>query len=317
MPFIIVRNDILNMEVDAIVNSTSSTGIIAGGTERKLIDKAGDILYKSRIDLGDIGVAENKISPAYGLLSKFVIHTVCPFYDEAPEDEGLLKLTFINILETAKASKCSSLALPLIGTGFYSYPKRLALQIAEDAIKEFLEENEMYVYLVVYDDESYLSSKELFNNVTDYLDRNLLLDAEMFVRSKIMKASSDMEHLDNRLDEIDEGFSKTLLRLIEESGEKNSTIYHRANVDKRLFSKIKNNVHYHPSKNIAIAFAIALKLNLDETEDLISRAGYALSRSIVFDLIIEYCISKKIYNIFTINEILYDKDQDLLGSSIE
>jgi hypothetical protein len=124
------------------------------------------------------------------------------------------------------------------------------------------------------------------------------------------------EGLENRLSNIDEGFSKTLLQLIRASGEKNSIVYNRANVDKRLFSKIKNNENYQPSKNSAIAFAIALKLNLDETKDFLARAGYALSSSIVFDVIIEYCIKNGIYDIFTINELLYDKDQNLLGSTM-
>ena len=124
-------------------------------------------------------------------------------------------------------------------------------------------------------------------------------------------ASGSLEDL---ILELDTGFSETLLKLIDRTGKKDSEIYKKANVDRKLFSKIRNNPDYKPSKATALAFAIALELDLEETKDFISRAGFALSHSSKFDVIIEYFIKQKNYDVFAINEALFAFDQSLLGA---
>ena len=105
-----------------------------------------------------------------------------------------------------------------------------------------------------------------------------------------------------------------VLRKIDEKGfKKDSDCYNRANIDRRLFSRIRSDQNYHPKKTTALALAIALELSLDETKELLMKAGYSLSHSILFDVVIEGCILERRYNIFEVNEILFYYDQPLLG----
>ena len=136
----------------------------------------------------------------------------------------------------------------------------------------------------------------------------------MAARREMATPAPKAASLADMLKQADAGFTETLLRLIDKTGKKDSEIYKKANLSKQHFSKIRNNPHYKPTKPTAIALALALELDLAQTKDLIGRAGYALTNSSTFDLIIRYFIEHKQFNVIEINIALYEFDQALLGS---
>ncbi len=329
MPFEMVRNDIVNMKVDAIVNTANPRPIIGAGTDKAVHDKAGARLLLARKEIGNIAVGEAAITPAFDLDANYVIHTAGPIWkDGMSGEEELLASCFRNSLGIAKKNSCESIAFPLISTGNYGFPKPLALQIAVREISAFLLENEMQVYLVVFEKQSFELSEKLFKSVSSYIGENYVsekINAEYKMSNlrsyELLFEASDTPrygticnnpNLDGMLENLDKGFSETLLALIDRTGKKDSEIYKRANVDRKLFSKIRNNVNYKPSKTTAIAFAIALELNMDETNDLLSKAGFALSQSSKFDVIVRYFIENKKYDIFELNSVLFEFDQPLI-----
>ena len=329
MPFEIVRNDIVNMKVDAIVNTANPKPIIGDGTDRAIHCKAGERLLLARNEIGDIAIGTSKITPAFDLNARYVIHTAGPIWKDGKSgEEALLASCFKNSLRLAKEKDCESIAFPLISSGSYGFPKPIALQIAVREISAFLLENEMQVYLVVFGKQSFELSEKLFKSVSSYIDENYVSDKmsleygtskvrrfdyeEMLLSESSYEITSKIPNLDGMLNNPDKGFSETLLDLIDRTGKKDSEIYKRANVDRKLFSKIRNNANYKPSKATALAFAIALELDLDETSNLLSRAGYALSQSSKFDVIVRYFIENKKYDIFELNSVLFEFDQPLI-----
>ena len=343
MPLEIVRNDITKMTVDAIVNAAKESLLGGGGVDGCIHRAAGPELLAECRTLSGCKTGDAKITKAYRLPCKYVIHTVGPVWNggQYGEKEKLISC-YRTSLALAKAHKCETVAFPLISSGIYGYPKDQALRVAMDTIGEFLMENDMTVYIVIFDRTAYQISGKLFADIAEYIDdhyvdehtdsRRERLRRLNRLESKASKVCEDAApdfmaapcapmarsvasgSLDDMLDELDAGFSETLLKLIDRTGKKDSEIYKKANVDRKLFSKIRNNPDYKPSKATAIAFAIALELDLEETRDFIARAGFALSRSSKFDVIIEYFIKQKNYDIFEINEALFAFDQSLLGA---
>lgn len=332
MPFKIVRNDITKMRVDAIVNAANTSLAPGGGVCGAIFEAAGyDSLASHCRKIGHCDTGNAVITKGYDLPAKYIIHTPGPVYkDGSHGEEQLLYSCYKSSLEKAKSKCVKSIAFPLISSGIYGYPKAKALRVATNAIMEFLENNDMDVYLVVYDKRAFEISSELFSDVEEYIEENLIkpdsrrsygIEQEAFEDMNMQCApmmprnsySRSMESIDDMLKNMDASFSEYLLTLIDESGMTDAQVYKKANVDRKLFSKIRNNRQYKPSKVTAVAFAIALGLDIDAARDLIGRAGYALSRSSKFDIIIEYFIIHKNYNIFEINEVLFAFDQPLIG----
>ena len=329
MPLIIVRNDITKMSVDAIVNAAKESLPGGGGVDGCIHRAAGPELLQECRRLGGCKTGDAKITKAYRLPCRYVIHTVGPVWrgGKYGEREQLVSC-YRTSLALAKERGCETVAFPLISSGVFGYPKDQALRVAVDAISEFLAENDMTVYIVIFDRAAYAIGNKLFADIAAYIDDHYV-DAHTdsrrermrrmgVVESRMLTAYEDAPMATSGLDEalahLDTGFSETLLKLIDRSGKKDAEVYKKANVDRKLFSKIRNNPDYKPSKPTAVAFAIALELSLPETRDLIARAGYALSSSSKFDVIIEYFIMQRDYDIFKINEALFAFDQSLLGA---
>ena len=338
MPLEIVRNDITKMAVDAIVNAANESLLGGGGVDGAIHYAAGPELLAECKTLGGCKRGKAKITGGYNLPAKYVIHTVGPIYEDGKHGEkALLESCYRESLALAKSHNCETVAFPLISSGVYGYPKDQALKTAIDVISDFLLENEMKVYIVIFDKAAYKISEKLFSDIAEYIDDNYVDEHTDYRRERSRmnypcqsamisssqpeyldicecKAISAEDDLDAKLKQIDESFSQMLLRKIDEKGMTDAECYKKANIDRKHFSKIRSDVHYKPSKPTAIAFAISLELSLDETEDMLKKAGFALSRSNKFDIIIEYFISKGNYNIFEINEALFAFDQCLLGA---
>lgn len=329
MPLEIVRNDITKMKVDAIVNAANETLLGGGGVDGCIHRAAGPELLAECRTLGGCKTGDAKITKAYRLPCQYVIHTVGPVWNGGSHGEReLLVSCYRTSLALAKEHGCETVAFPLISSGIFGYPKDQALRVAVDTIGEFLLHNDMTVYIVIFSRTAYQISSKLFADIAEYVDDHYV-DAHTDSQRERLRRMSVLESrtlsadaaaapmavggLDSLLAHLDAGFSETLLKLIDRSGKKDAEVYKKANVDRKLFSKIRNNPDYKPSKATAIAFAIALELSLPETRDLIARAGYALSPSSKFDVIIEYFIMQRDYDIFKINEALFAFDQSLLG----
>lgn len=353
MPLQIIRQDITKMQVDAIVNTTNEEMVGYSGVDLAVHEGAGPELDAECARIAPLGLGQAKITKGYNLDARYIIHTSGPTWRGGLEGESIiLKSCYIESLKLAVAHGCNSVAFPLISSGVYGYPKDQVLKFAIQIITKFLFEYELMVYICVFDRTSYAFSKKLFTEISEIIDdkyveehdEDCIAELEKFNASAILSCkecvcedledSEDFDAMPPMMSEIraaptssvgnktlreymkamDKSFAYKLFDLIDERGMTDVECYKKANIDKKTFSKIKCNPDtYRPSKQTAVAFAIALKLNLDETQDLLASAGLTLSRSFTFDKIIRYFIQKEIYDIFEINEALFEFDQVLLG----
>jgi O-acetyl-ADP-ribose deacetylase (regulator of RNase III)/transcriptional regulator with XRE-family HTH domain len=338
MPFTIVRQDITKMTVDAIVNAANTDLAMGGGVCGAIFKAAGaQELQAACNQVAPIKTGEAAITPSFALPCKYVIHAVGPVYRHwnAQQSEALLRSAYTESLRLASKNHIQSIAFPLISSGIFGYPKDEALKVASSAITDYLQSSDIDVFLAVFDKTAFAVSEKLLGEIESYIDehyveehrirRRDLLDVEREALSDdaIINYNAPMPSMaapaaagtgiDELVGNLDEPFGKTLLRLIDTKGKTDVEVYKRANIDRKLFSKIRTGKGYMPGKRTILALAIALELTLDETDDLLERAGFALSRSQKFDVIVEYFIVSGRFDIFEINEVLFKYDQPLLG----
>lgn len=350
MPFEIVRNDITKVKADAIVNSANRHPICGGGTEYQIYEAAGrEDLLKAREQVGPLDVAEVAVTPAFALGAKYIIHTVGPKWNDGKSGEiAALANCYRNALEKAKELGCQSIAFPLISSGVFRFPKDYAVRIATQTIGEFLQINEMLVTLVVFDRKAFEVSEDLYSDIQAFIDDNYVQDKYEGVRRYTSRrrqgrnipdeecenmalqspqipaeeplycamklAEKSSASLDDILAKPGETFCDKLFNLIHEKNLDDVEVYKKANLDRKHFSKIRSNVKYKPTKKTALALAIALHLNMDETKDLLARAELALSPSNRGDLVVSYFIERGMYDIWEINNMLFKFGLPTLGA---
>ena len=350
MPFRLIRNDITKMRVDAIVNAANNSLLGGGGVDGAIHRAAGPQLLAECRALGGCATGDAKITRGYRLPCKYVIQTVGPIWRGGRQGEReALASCYRRSLQLAAEHGCQSVAFPLISAGVYGYPKDQAMQVAAEAIRAFLQDHEMTVWLVIFDRGAFAIGSALYREIAACIDDAYVAAhtdtaAERARRWQVQSGaaqplpanearpvrpappeqgfgapaaasfSADQnQSLRDALRRLDESFSQMLLRKIDEAGMTDAECYKRANISRKLFSKIRSDAQYRPSKPTALAFAIALRLPLDETQELLRKAGFALSHASKFDIIVEYFIARGNYDIFAINEALFAFDQSLLG----
>ena len=247
-------------------------------------------------------------------------------------------------MELAAEYHCESVAFPLLSSGNYGYPKEQAFRIAVDTITQYVMEHDLTVYLVLYDRDSLDVSRKLFASVEEYIDDHYVAQndesygfgrrrrekgygfgrrrRELSERRRLLEedaavpmlgavpAPRTARSLESLMDNLGESFTTRLLRLIDERGLKDSTVYKQSNISRQHFSKIQCNRDYNPKKKTVLAFAVGLHLSEDETIDLLKSAGYAFSDGSKRDWIVRYCLEHKIYNINQVNTLLFEYDQE-------
>lgn len=339
MPLSIVRNNIVNMDVDAVVNAANSRLLMGSGVCGAIFDAAGPYELQRACDkIGHCPTGSAVITPGFRLKAKYVIHAVGPVWEGgASGEEALLRSAYAESLKRARENGCESIAFPLISSGVYGYPKDQALHVALSAIQDdLLRNDDLDVYLVVFDRSAFMLSEKLFRSVRSYVDEHYVAIREKMLRGRSLRNEPDLQPMpcsapmakccaeddtgfsdgfDFHLRKLEETFSESVLRIIDQKGiPKDSIVYKRANLDKSVFSKLRSNPAYAPSKSTAVALAIALELNMDQTCDLLRKAGFALSPSNLGDVIVSYFIESGLYDIFEINAALFQYDQPCLGA---
>jgi len=348
MPFQIVRNDITKMHVDAIVNTANPMPGYGAGIDSAVYEAAGkDKLLAKRHEIGAIDRGTSVITDGYNLPAKFIIHTVGTAWQGGKAgEEDIIRSCYRSVFDVAVNNDIASLAIPLLASGSYGFPKGIALRIALSEIEAFMSESDMDVYLVVLDEKSVSLSSELYGDIDEYINDNYvdeknqveypdsygrtesvvqmsesfaaafedeeeMLSSDMCLSAPILEEERSLDDVVNNLDKT---FMELVFSFADAKGLTDVEVQKKANLDRKAFSKLKCGTTKNPSKSTALALAVALELDLDDTKDLLSRAGLALSPCSKQDVIVQYFIEKEAYDIYEINVALFEHGEQLLGT---
>lgn len=372
MPFQIVRNDITKMHVDAIVNTANPIPGYGAGIDTAVYEAAGvkELLAK-RHEIGMIECGHSVLTEGYKLPAKYIIHTVGTAWQGGSYgEEEVIRNCYKSVFKVAVENDIESLAIPLLASGSYGFPKGIALRIALSEIEAFMANHDLELYLVVFDEKSFSLSSELYGDIDEYINDNYveektseeypssyyvcnerpILASMAFAESSIPDSVKDKRSERSRrrkgsrkesesyadfeedacemicaaplpaksLDDVVKTLDKTFMELVfsfaDEKGMTDVEVQKKANLDRKAFSKLKCGTTKNPSKSTALALAVALELSLDDTRDLLSRAGLALSPCSKQDVIVQYFIEREAYDIYEINLALFEYGEQLLGN---
>jgi len=357
MPFKIIRNDITKVRADAIVNTANPRPVIGRGTDSAIYAAAGrKLLLAERRKIGEIPCGTAAATSAGVLPAKYIIHTVGPAWiDGKHGEEDMLRRAYEAALNLADQLECETVAFPLMSAGSYGFPRELALSIAISAFTDFLMDHDMTVYLVLFNRKAFFLASSLFSDLRSYIDDNYVeeqtqreygswreerrrseslrqdafpesmaaredvweyeaFDGEPYMSAAAPAPSYSLEDL---LRQSESTFSEFLLELLKERSGKDSEVYKRAEISKQLFSKILSNRDYRPTKSTAVQLAIGLELDVNQTQKLLEKAGFTLTRSSKADLVVQYYIERRVYNVTFINAALYDCGLPLLKTGMK
>lgn len=319
MPFHLIHADITKMDTDAIVNAANSQLLAGSGVCGAIFRAAGpraEELQRECLAKAPCPTGQSVLTGSYGLPARYIIHTVGPIWQGGNQgEEALLASCYCSALGLAWEAHCRSIAFPLISSGIFGYPKREALLIAREAIIQFLEDREeMEVYLALLDRSAVELGEKLEKGLEHIVDTYCRPDSRRREQTETVVQAFQvlsLEHtlpsrsLEEDVKHLTESFSRQLLRLINQKHYDDVEVYKRANMDRKLFSKIRSNPGYQPKKKTVLALAVALRLTVEETQEFLESAGYALSSSREMDVIVRYFLEKGQYDIYTINAALF------------
>ncbi len=313
MPLHIISGDIAKIKCDAVVNPTNTHLYPAGGVDRVIQKAAGDALYAERAKIGTLGVGHAVLTDAFNMTCKKIIHTCSPIWQDGLRGEDILLAScYTESLLLADKNHLRSVAFPLIASGINGFPDKKAFSIAKVAIQNYISaKSDILVYLLIYDKSDIDLNEMLKLNVAKYVQSKFVHDSQKYMlRAEVCQVGNLTDFPEDN--DLEKSFADKLMELLIDKDISNVDCYKRANIDKKLFSKIINGSI--PKKRTVLALCIALKLNLSEAKSLLNCAGYSLSHSFKLDLIVEYFIVNRKYDIFEVNEVLFDNGLPLLGS---
>jgi O-acetyl-ADP-ribose deacetylase (regulator of RNase III) len=340
MSFKMIRANIVDVDADAIVSSDNENFTHGGGVSAEIFEHAGARLATALLNQTR-NVGEVLVTPGFDLKQEYILHVATPAYTGNPEDFERLKKCYAEIMRLALNLHIHSIAFPVLGNGSFGFPDNRAVEIAKNTLENFSRGNNLIdITLVLYDDESFSVGHTLTSDIESFITSTFSIAKPIrnsFVRGKVgrtnvFKAKSRLTEqepktdiaagapqdlaaysasLVNAMNREFPSFFDVLSQFIDKKKMDDVEAYKRANVSRKLFSKMKSK-DYHPRKRTVLAFVIALSLNEAEAEQLLNSAGFALTNTSRTDVIVMYFMKKKNFDIYTVNEALFDFNEKLL-----